>query len=193
MPIEEVQPAKPAPRHWLRAMRITVKRGLRRVYFVLCVVWAIWVLYYPYKDRARSFSSDYSLCSIYGTGDKYYDSAGHQIIYDESEDTTYIWNDKGLPGKVKGRIPIAKTVSAKERFRRCTDDVSAKYYPKGKNAYQVLLTDEPLYNGDKKGASWWAWLLVPLAVILPPAFLYALIIAVAQFTRWIYQGFFPAT
>ena len=99
---------------------------------------------------------------------------------------------RGFVEKVKGKIPTAKTVSSKERYRQCTDEVSARFYPQDKNAYQVFLTDEPVYEGDKKGASWWAWLLVPLAVILPPAVMYALITAAAKFTRWIYQGFFPA-
>jgi hypothetical protein len=64
--------------------------------------------------------------------------------------------------------------------------VSAKYFPKGRNAYQVFLTDMPLYDGDRKGAAWWAWLVVPIAIILPPAAMYALIVAAARFTRWIY-------
>lgn len=127
------------------------------------------------------------------TDDEYYDNAGHQIVYDESQNTTCIWDGNRLVGKAKGKIPIARSVSAKELFRQCTDRVSAKYYPKDKNVYQVFLADEPLYEGDKKGASWWAWLIVPAAIILPPAVVYALIIAVAQFTRWIYRGFFPAT
>jgi hypothetical protein len=174
-------------------MRITFKRGLRRVYFVLCGLWAIWVLYFPYKDRAENFSRENSLCFSTDTGDSYYDSAGRQIVYYESGDTTYVWDEKGsFVGQVKGKIPIAKSVSAKERFRQCTDEVSAKYYPKDKNAYQVFLTDMPLYDGDKMGASWWAWFVVPIAAILPPAVMFALIIASARFMRWIYQGFFPA-
>jgi hypothetical protein len=173
-------------------MTITLKRGFRRVYFVLCFLWAIWVLYYPYKDRGENSAIEYSLCSPIDTDDWYYDSAGRRIAYDESEDATRIWDEHGFAGKTKGKAPIAKTVTSKERFQQCTDAVSAKYYPKDKDAYQVFLTDEPLYNGDSKGASWWAWLLVPLAITLPPAVVYALIIAAARLTRWIYHGFVPA-
>ena len=35
-------------------------------------------------------------------------------------------------------------------------------------------------------------LTVPLAIILPPAVAWALIIGAATFARWIYRGFFPA-
>lgn len=173
-------------------MRITFKRGFRRVYFVVSGLWAIWVLYYPYKDRAANFPHEYSLCFSSDTNDWHYDNAGRQIVYSESEDSTYVWGAKGFVEKVKGKIPTAKSVGPQERYRQCTDGVSARFYPKDKNAYEVFLTDEPLYDGDQKGASWWAWLLFPLAVILPPAFVYGLTISVAQFSRWIYRGFFPA-
>jgi hypothetical protein len=58
--------------------------------------------------------------------------------------------------------------------------------------WQVFLTSELLYDGDQRGLSWWAWLVIPLAITVPPGVLYGLLAAVAAFVRWIYRGFVPA-
>ena len=80
-------------------MRFTFKRGLRRIYFVLSGLWAVWVLFYPYKYRAENFQTELTMCPD-NPGDADYDSAGRTIVYVPAEDLTYLWDRQRLVAKV---------------------------------------------------------------------------------------------
>jgi hypothetical protein len=177
-------------------MAITWKRGTHRVYFVLCLVWTGYALFYPYKHRADEYGKDLEYCYGRTFTDEYYDSAGNTLSYDSTKNVTLSWDKSGkYLGEVKGKTAIASTTSAAELRSNCFKEAHEAYFPSDKNAYHVFLTDEPLYQGDKKGAYWWSWLIIPLAIVLPPAivygFIYGLCFGTFRLGKWLYKGFFP--
>lgn len=171
-------------------MTITFKRGVHRIYFVLCLLWAAYALFYPYKYRADQYGSDIRTCYDLHFDDQYYASDGNRILYLEFQDLTYLYDKDGvLVNKVKGKVPVARIERGSELTKRCFADAQ-KTYDKG--AYHVLLTDDPLYEGDKRGTYWWRWLLIPMALVMPPAAIYAFLFGTSKFIRWLYRGFVPA-
>jgi hypothetical protein len=173
-------------------MRITLKRGVRRLYWLLCILWAAVVLVYPYKHRGEGYSNALGACFSTDFADELYDSDGNRIVYDSTADKTFTWDTNGrYIGATNGKKTVGSTRRASDRLSDCMQRSEDTYYPKDKNVYHVFLTDEPLYEGDTKGTYWWSWLLFPLALVVPPSLIYGLLFCAFQLVRWLYRGFVP--